>query len=74
MDKEQAIYDAWRHKPAPKGFVRIWEDDGQDGGWWENITEAEFQEREEAREDEEKERALTHNEEGDSWFCQGFRL
>jgi len=43
-------------KPIPAGHVRIWEDDGQGGGRFEVVSEAEAERRERERFSEELER------------------
>lgn len=70
MDFEQAVYNGYVGSKVKEGFVRVWYDDGQGGGGWEDITIEEDRRREEAIE---QESALNHEEEG-GWFCSGFRL
>ena len=36
--------------PVPANLVRVWIDDGQDGGWFENVTPARAAEIEEEEE------------------------
>ena len=35
---EQSCIAELANRPVPKHLVRVWIDDGQDGGWFVNVT------------------------------------